>query len=181
MDTKDQVLFFEGKLQGSPVHNIQRKVKDLEGIFQDQEAYQNIDPETLVYEVFSYLPVKEGTEGGLFFGLSRVFPGLVGNEYFMTKGHFHSKIDRGEFYWCIEGHGIMLLMDMEGNTKAEEMSPGTLHYVPGYTAHRMVNTGSETLAAGACWPSDAGHDYEKIARSGFTRKVMKVNNRATLV
>jgi glucose-6-phosphate isomerase, archaeal len=181
MESKDQVLFFEGKLQGSQVRVIERRIRDLDGVFQDQEAYQNMDPETVAYEVFSYMPVKEGTEGGLFFGLSRVFPGSVGNEYFMTKGHFHSRINRGEFYWCTEGQGILLLMDMEGNTRAEEMFPGSLHYVPGHTAHRMVNTGNEPLTAGACWPSDAGHDYEKIARTGFSRKVMKINGKATLV
>ena len=41
----------------------------------------------LAYEVSSFLPEQEGTPGGLYFGITYLHPGKVGNEYFMTKGH----------------------------------------------------------------------------------------------
>lgn len=90
----------------------------------------------------------------------------------MTKGHFHQTENRAEYYWGIEGKGMLLLMDKEGNTWAEEMVAGTLHYINGYTAHRVANTGDTTLVFGACWPSDAGHDYETIARHGFSKRLL---------
>jgi hypothetical protein len=36
----------------------------------------------------------------------------------MTKGHFHAIENRAEYYWGIEGEGILLLMDKKRNTRA---------------------------------------------------------------
>ena len=33
----------------------------------------------------------------------------------------------------------------------------------GGVAHRVANTGNSVLSFAACWPSDAGHNYEEIA------------------
>ena len=33
----------------------------------------------------------EGTPGGLYFGITHLYPGLLEQEYFLTKGHFHAK------------------------------------------------------------------------------------------
>jgi len=164
-----------GRLKGSDIVKIERKLKDISSIFENQEALKSMDLEQVAYEVESYLPVPEGTEGGLFFGTSYLYPGKVGNEYFMTKGHFHSKIDTAEFYWCLTGEGILLLMDAEGNVTAEKMQKGSIHYIPGKIAHRIANTGNELLTIGACWPSDAGHDYQTIAETGFSVRVLDVD------
>ncbi len=161
------------KMTGSPVIDQVRKLQDLSGIFQDQEAFNRMDQEQLAYTVQSWLPVLEGTPGGLFFGASTIFPGKVGNEYFMTKGHFHAKSDRAEFYWGIQGKGMLILMDRERNTWAEEVYPGSLHYIGSEIAHRLANTGIENLIVGACWPSDAGHDYEEIAKNGFSARLVE--------
>lgn len=59
----------------------------------------------LAYEVEVCFPVPEGTTGGLFFGITKLQPGQVGEEYFMTRGHFHAQSDRGEFHWGIRGEG----------------------------------------------------------------------------
>ena len=52
------------------------------------------------------------------------------------------------------------------------MVPGTVHYVPGNVAHRVVNTGDEPLVFLAIWPSDAGHDYARIRTTGFGKRVV---------
>ena len=101
------------KMTGEPVINQVRKLKDIEGIFPDEEACRNMDTKQLVYTVQAWLPVKEGKTGGLFFGVSTIYPGKVGNEYFMTKGHFHSVGDRAEFYWGVQGKGMLILMDRD--------------------------------------------------------------------
>ena len=75
----------------------------------------------------------------------------------------------------IEGEGMLLLMNTEGDVWAERMFPGSLHYIAGYTAHRVANTGNATLSFGACWPSDAGHNYGAIQEQGFTKRLLNQN------
>ncbi|MCD8165710.1 MAG: cupin domain-containing protein [Bacteroides sp.] len=133
-----------------------------------------------VYEVECYLPVKEGKKGGLFWGVTRIYPGKVGKEYFMTRGHFHAEADTAEFYFGISGEGVLIYMDEEGNSWAENMHPNSLHYIAGCIAHRVANTGTEPLVFGACWPSDAGHDYETINKKGFSTRLMEEDERPVL-
>jgi len=168
-------------LKGEPIICQQRVLKDIASIFLDQEAVKLIPPEKTVYQVQSWLPVDEGTPGGLSFGTSTILPGKVGNEYFMTKGHFHAKSDRSEFYWGVQGQGMLILMDRDRNTWAEEVYPGSLHYIGGEIAHRLANTGSEDLVVGACWPSDAGHDYQEIAVNGFSARLVEIDGKPELV
>ncbi len=167
--------------KGKPVINQQRELKDLAGIFGDEEAYERMDPDQTIYTVQAWLPVEAGTPGGLFFGTTNLLPGKVGNEYFMTKGHFHALSGRAEFYWGVQGEGMLILMDRDRNTQAEKIFPGSLHYIPAHVAHRVANTGNSTLVFGACWPSDAGHDYDEIARNGFSARLIEKEGRPELV
>ena len=170
-----------GRLQGAQVIASTRTLGDLQGVFQQEALRQAMDPSQIVYEVQSHCCVAEGTPGGLFFGTSNVMPGQVGDEYFMTKGHFHARRECAEYYWCIEGEGALILMDEQGRCWMEPMRPGSLHYIPGYVAHRLANTGDVPLRVGACWPSDAGHDYATIAQTGFTARLKNVGGKPTLV
>jgi glucose-6-phosphate isomerase len=140
-----------------------------------------MNKDTVVYEVASWFPVKHDTEGGLFFGVTKIKPGAVGNEYFMTKGHFHRIRNRGEIYTTIEGEGMLILMDEQRNTWAEKMEPGSVHYIPGFIAHRTANTGNRELSFWAVWPSDAGHDYESIREEGFSKILVKGSGGPVLV
>ena len=160
MAMESGVLFdaMRGSLSGDSVTRSRKMLGDLLGVFRDDEAYSSMDMETLVYEVEAYCPVGN-IEGGLYFGVSRIFPGRVGEEFFMTRGHHHLVRNRAEYYWGISGAGILLLVNEGGVTREEIVKTGSLHYIAGNTAHRLINTGDETLVVGACWPSDAGHDY----------------------
>lgn len=168
-------------MAGVPIINQTRKLKDIPDIFQDEKAYSEKNQEQLAYTVQAWLPVADGNSGGLYFGASTIYPGKVGNEYFMTKGHFHSKSDRAEFYLGIQGKGMLILMDRNRKTWAEEVYPGSLHYIGGEIAHRLANTGTENLIVGACWPSDAGYDYEEIALNGFSARLVEIENIPVLV
>lgn len=181
VQTPVQINLNNYQMQGEPVINQTRKLKDIPGIFTDEKAYSEMDSEQLAYTVQAWLPVAEGTPGGLFFGASTIYPGKVGNEYFMTKGHFHSQGDRAEFYWGVQGKGMLILMDRNRKTWAEEVHPGSLHYIGGEIAHRLANTGDEKLIVGACWPSDAGHDYDEIAVNGFSARLVEVDGEPKLV
>ena len=63
-------------------------------------------------------------------------------------------------------------MDRAGRTWFEDMTPGSLHYVAGEVVHRIVNTGDVPIRVIACWPSDAGHDYEVPRRPWIRRRAL---------
>ena len=170
-----------GHLTGGEVAQSRRTLGERRCVFAGEAARAAMDQQTVVYEVQSHAAVAEGTPGGLFFGTSNVMPGQVDGEYFMTKGHYHARRECAEYYWCIEGKGALILMDETGRCWFESMQPGSLHYIPGHVAHRLANTGDVPLRVGACWPSDAGHDYAAIAETGFSARLKAVDGVPTLV
>lgn len=176
MDWERGVLLPDVQLRESA-----KTLGQLENIFLNENARRAMDPETVVYRVQAWCPVPEGTEGAQFWGTTTVEPGRVGSEYFMTHGHFHEKRNRTEYYAVIDGEGALILMDQSRKTWVEPMSPGTLHFVPPHVAHRVANTGSVPLRLVACWPSDAGHDYEAIRQFGFSARLLNVKGKASLV
>lgn len=171
----------KGLLSGAPVQESVKTLGQLKNIFMNEHARESMNPNTVVYRVQAWCPVPQGTEGAQFWGTTVIEPGLVDNEYFMTHGHFHEKRDRTEYYATIEGEGALILMDESGKTWMEPMSPGTLHFIPPNVAHRVANTATIPLRLVACWPSDAGHDYDVIRRSGFGARLLKVNGKPSFV
>lgn len=168
----------------TPTAHVRNSVKtlgQLENIFLNENARHAMNLETVVYRVQAWCPVSEGTEGGQFWGTTIVEPGQVDSEYFMTHGHFHEKRDRTEFYGTLDGEGALILMNEDRETRMETLSPGSLHFVPPKTAHRVANTGNVPLRLVACWPSDAGHEYDFVRRFGFGARLLNVSQRPTLV
>ncbi|MBS1806083.1 MAG: glucose-6-phosphate isomerase [Acidobacteria bacterium] len=156
-------------------------IRDLQSIFRDAEAYRLLDPELEVYRVQWCQPVDVGTEGGLFWGVTTLQPGKVGDEYFMTHGHYHANRTRAEYYAAVRGKGILLRMDQQRNTWGEEMFSGSIHYISGRHAHRVVNVGDDPLVFWACWASDAGYDYETIRSHGFSSIVVDQGGQPAIV
>ncbi len=181
MPTEVRINLPTGELVGLPVHESSRSIGEMKDYYWDEVARQKLDPGTLVYRVQALQPVPEGTEGGLFFGTTFIEPGLVGDEYFMTKGHFHRNRDRSEYYITVAGAGALILMDESRRTSFELMQPGSIHYIRAHTAHRVANTGDSVLAFVACWPSDSGHDYGSIATKGFSARLRTIAGVPTLV
>jgi glucose-6-phosphate isomerase len=171
------VFDWAGRLSGAEIEISCKRLGEIAILFHDAAAAARLDPETVVYRVESWLPVPPATAGGLFWGVTTIAPGKVGDEYFMTHGHFHEKPDSAEFYAGLSGQGMLLLMDPAGRTWSEPMENGSLHYIPGGIAHRVVNTGSVPLVFAACWPSDAGHDYAAIRTQGFGIRVRELDGR----
>ena len=153
---------------------VRRTVGDLAGYWLDPSAATEKSDEVL-YTTQTWLPVSDGTQGAVLWGNTTLMPGSVGDEFFLTRGHWHQKRDRGELCITTSGTGLLVLMDEEGITRFEEMKPGSTHYVPGFTAHRTVNNGSEPLVFLCAWPADCGHDYESILRDGFSKRVLKTS------
>ncbi|GAO43361.1 glucose-6-phosphate isomerase family protein [Flavihumibacter petaseus] len=177
----DPAVLFQGTtLEGPEIDRVTRTLGDLTDVFSDKDALAAMAADQKVYDVACYFPVADGTTAGLFFGITYIYPGKVGTEYFMTRGHFHQLRDRGEFYHCLEGEGMLILMDEDRQTRAEKMYPGSLHYIPGHTAHRTANTGNSMLVFSAFWPSDAGHDYQSISEKGFSGILVEQNGEPVL-
>jgi glucose-6-phosphate isomerase, archaeal len=181
MKNQTSIKFIGDVLVGIDVFHTRKVIGDLKGIFRDEEKRKLTSPETVVYEVDAYQPVDAGTEGGLFFGTTRIYPGLVGDEYFMTRGHFHALANRSEFYWGIKGRGMLILMDRNRHIKIEKVEVGSLHYIPAQTAHRVANTGDGVLSFGACWPADAGYNYLEIDTHGFGGYLVNVDGLPKLI
>ncbi|OAT22269.1 glucose-6-phosphate isomerase, archaeal [Buttiauxella gaviniae ATCC 51604] len=143
---------------------------DLAGIFHDQTAWRAISSETPIYQV-EMLSSAQG-DGELYVGTTHLNPGRVGDEFYMTRGHFHQRREQGEVYFGLRGSGLLLLQTEQGETRLEQVFAGSVHIIPGFTAHRLINTGTEILSALAVWPTIAGHDYASLAK-GFALRVIE--------
>lgn len=170
-----------GQISGSPMQESAKTIGDLKGIFRDSSAWGLMNPAQEIYRVRWWSPVPAKSEGGLFWGVTVLQPGKVGDEYFMTHGHIHANRTRAEYYATVSGQGILLRMNEERETWGEQMSCGSLHYINGQHAHRVVNVGNEPLIFWACWGSDAGYDYSTVRDRGFSARVIEQNGQFTIV
>ncbi len=165
-----QVDLQNGLMQNSSGH-YQKRLSDLAGLYADEDAYKALLRQignAVVYEVTEWRPPARS--GDMIFGLTRMNPGRVGKEFFLTRGHIHAIADRPEVYYGQRGEGLMLMESPDGETRIIEIKPQTVCYVPPYWIHRSVNTGHDDLVMLFAYPSDAGQDYDIISRSGGMRK-----------
>lgn len=163
-------------------HHIQRRLSAMKGQFSDSEAYERMlgAEDALVYEVYEIK--RPEAAGELLSGISVVHPGKVGNEFFMTKGHFHTVLETAEIYLCLSGEGCMVMETPEGSTCVKSLTPGTVLYVPPRWAHRSVCTArQQDLVTFFAYPGNAGHDYGTIERQGFGKLVLDGENGVVIV
>lgn len=166
----------------NPAHTLTRKASSMKGLYADTKALERLienggDP--LHYQVFE-TPVPE-EQGHLMYCISTLQPGRVGDEYFMTKGHYHSVRNTAEIYLALRGQGFMLLKTPEGECIAEPMHRGRMVYVPPYWGHRSVNTGAEPLISFCSYPAEAGHNYGDIETEGFPKRIVERGGKPALI
>lgn len=150
-----------------------RRLSKMQGMYADADAFEamvrSADP--LVYEFYDMHLPESAAE--IAFGTSITYPGKVGDEYFMTKGHFHEMLETGEVYYCLRGRGVMLMENPEGDWETQDMTPGTAVYVPPRYAHRSINVSdADPLTSFFAFRGDAGHDYGTIETKGFRKLVV---------
>ncbi len=158
-----------------------RYLSDMEGFYEDSEAVKSIleKENPLIYEFYE-LGCPE-REGDLAFGTTIVYPGLIGSEYYMTKGHFHRKVDTAEVYYVLEGEGYMVMEDPKGTTREIPLRKGEAVYVPRSFAHRSVNTGGAPLVMFFTFAADAGHDYGTIEKKGYHHMICRKDGEAVVM
>jgi glucose-6-phosphate isomerase len=160
----------------------ERRLSDLEGFFADEEAYKKaIEKENpVIYRVQSVTPANG--KGDLHYGLGALMPGKIGQEYYLTKGHFHAWREAVEVYIGLEGTGRMLLEEEEsGESKMLSLQKNSIVYVPGYTAHRTVNCGDIPLKYIGIYPAKAGHDYGAIAERNFHSVIAEIEGNPQMI
>ncbi len=161
---------------------VERRLADLRGSFADAAAYEAAlaRGNPILYQVSAVEPASG--DGQLHYGLGMLQPGRIGDEYYLTKGHYHSHRPAAELYVGLRGEGAMLLEDeASGESRLVPLLPNSAVYVPGHTAHRTVNTGTEPLVYLGIYPSNAGHDYAAIAEKNFRHLVVARDGRPTLI
>jgi glucose-6-phosphate isomerase len=170
---QDQLSSFE--------NHIERRLSSLRNKFSDQTAFQTllVSGDPIIYEV--YESCRPEAAGELASGLSIVHPGRVGQEYFMTRGHYHKIRDTAEVYYCIQGKGVLLMENESGDTAVEELYPGRVVYVTPRWAHRSINTGGQDLVTFFVYPANAGHDYATIDAKGFRKRLLDHDGVPTIV
>jgi len=170
----------KGTIEGA--RRTERRLSDLAGIFLDGAAYlaARADDDRLVYSVEA---VEPGTgEGDLHYGIGVIYPGRIGREYFMTKGHLHSWREAAELYIGLSGNGAMLLEDeATGESRMLALGPGCAVYVPGHTGHRTANVGDSPLSYIGIYPARAGHDYGVYASRNFRCAIVDDGGKPKLI
>jgi glucose-6-phosphate isomerase len=159
-----------GEMDGASGH-YEKRLSELAGLYLDSTAHAAAiqrygDP--VVYAVDDFRPSTEA--GDMIFGVTRMLPGNIGDEFYLTRGHIHAKADRPEIYHGQAGRGLMLMESPEGETRVIEIGPNAVCYVPPYWIHRSINVETQDLVMAFSYPADAGQDYGIIAQSNGMRK-----------
>jgi len=170
-----------GVIHGAQI--VRRTLSDMRTMFADRAAVERIlaeEGDRLIYEVHA-VPLPEEA-GQVLHSTTIIYPGQIGGEYHMTKGHFHQVRARAEVYVGLAGEGYLVLQTEDGEVvRGMPMQRGTIAYVPPLWAHRTVNTGATPFAFLAAWPGDSGHDYGAIEQTGFARLLVDRDGRPAFV
>lgn len=160
----------DGNIEGELVEINKKCFKDIKDIYFNSE---NVDDNTIMYTVYSYINGDQKNERNLSYGMSVLHPVYINNECNMTRGHYHTDPSFPEIYVGLSGEGFLMLKDKNGNEFAEKVFKGSVHYIDGIYAHRLVNTGDVDLMVQAVWSPCAGHDYDSLIGDGFKYRIFK--------
>ena len=171
-----------GLCNSGKARSTRRYVSNMATQFYDRAAAEEIvkNGDQLLYEFYELNQIPE-TDGDLKFGTTILYPGKVGDEYFMTKGHFHTILATAEVYYTLSGRGAMMMETPEGEVRLVEMKPCEAVYVPPRWAHRTINTGDVPMVSFFVFRSDAGHDYGTIEQKGYRKLVVERDGVPTMI
>jgi glucose-6-phosphate isomerase, archaeal len=160
----------------------EKRLSDLRGLFLDPESLERRireENDPICYENYAFNDNQ--AEGDIFFGTTIIYPGKVGSEYHLTRGHYHRRRDHAETYQALSGRGLVLFEREDGTTRSAELAPGKITYIPPFWAHRSVNISDVPLVFLWTCPVEAGHDYEALGGRGMRQVVVERNGQPTVV
>lgn len=165
------INYLTGRIDAEDIIRKKTTLGALKGVFSDETKRARSAQDQIIYQV-EMLPAQHA-EGELNFGVSHIEPGLIGNEFHMTRGHIHQRKEQAEFYFGSQGEGLLLMQTEQGEVSIEKVFPGSVHHIPSFVAHRLINTGNTRLSALAVWPAIAGHNYDFLDEIGFKVRIFK--------
>lgn len=162
---------------------VEIKLSDLKEFFSNREAVESKLIKGENPSIYSYYDcVQPPVRGEMSFGVTRILPGKIGDEYNHTRGHYHTDGGAGEIYVGIKGEGFLLLQKRDGSCTSEKLERGRVVYAPAdWNGHRTVNTGKDELVFLTIEQADSGHDYETIKEKGFAKLVVERNGKPVMV
>lgn len=144
-----------------------RTLSQMKTLFTDTDAVERMlavdDP--VLYDVYELPHPNDETD--LLVNITVLYAGRVGDDFYMTKGHFHREPDTAEAVIGISGGGEMLVQNRAGVLKRLPVLPGYISYAGGGWGHRVINTGTDKLVFFAVSGANIVHDYETAARLNF--------------
>ena len=181
MEPFNSYLNFNTGVILSKCNIIVRHLSDMEGMYYDLKATQKIinEDDRVIYKVYN-IDITE-KYGHLQHCTSIIYPGRVGDEYHMTKGHFHAQEDTAEIYLVLHGTGKLLMQKKDTEVKILDMQSGSISYIPPYWAHRTINTGNIPLIFFAVYPGEAGHNYGIIESKGFCKLIIEKDGQIKVI
>lgn len=165
-----------------PSHVVTCRLSDMAGRYADRAAEKELlaSSDPLIYRADEI--VAPETRGELHTSVTVLYPGKVGDEYFMSKGHYQVDTASVKVYLGVTGTGYLLMQNGEGDTMEVAMTPGTIAYCAAGWAQRTVNVGEEPFAYFKYWPADGGHDYDRVLREGgFLKRVVERDGRPRII
>src|SRR5690242_2805813 len=92
----------DGKLDGA-TGRYEKRLSELAGLYADTDAFDAAlqAGDRVVYAVEDFRPSTASDD--MIFGVTRMVPGKIGAEYFVTRGHIHGKANRPELYYGQKG------------------------------------------------------------------------------
>lgn len=141
-----------------------RHVEDMREFYLESNG-ESLDQ--VVYEVFGWPESGDGTD--LLVTVTILYPGMVGDEHFHTKGHFHHDPDGPEFIVGYQGTGVLQTGDRMGHTAEVEVVRGTHVWIPLGTAHRVINRSNDPVVYLSVSAASVGHDYDSVVQLRWKR------------
>jgi glucose-6-phosphate isomerase len=147
-----------------------RTLSQMRSLYADQAAVEDrlAREDPIIYEVYELPHPYDETD--LLVNITCLYPGRVGDEYYMTKGHFHARPDSAEAVIGLSGEGELVVQNRAGEVRKLSVRPGQISYAGGGWGHRDINTGNDPLVFLAISGANIVHDYETAARLNFRKR-----------
>lgn len=164
----------------SPAKRTIVRLRDLRPFLRRRDLIvKDAEADRIIYWYYECSQLNES--GQLNFGITTITPGIIGDEYHFTRGHYHTNPNAGEVYLTTKGEGILLTQSTNGKTREINLNPGLTAYISPGWAHRAVNTGDQDLVYFYSYPANAGHDYSLVEKDGFKKLVVRRKDMPTVI
>ncbi len=119
----------------------------------------------LIYEIYTWNDGHAPTN--LLSTITVLHAGRIGDEFYHTKGHFHTDPDGSEFVVGYFGEGVLQTGTRAGAVTETQIMRGAHLVIPDSRAHRVVNRGEEAAVYLSVSSAGVGHDYDSVSACGW--------------